>query len=43
MEKNTCMSYSRKKRDDEMVTAKQAEVNEWKAITEKEMIMERQS
>ena len=29
-------SYSRKKRGDEMVTARQFEVNEWKAITEKE-------
>ncbi len=34
-------SHRKKKREDEMVTARHVEVNEWKAITEKERIMER--
>ena len=31
-------AHSKTKREDEMVTARQFELNEWKAITEKERI-----
>ncbi len=45
MEKNISKktSYSRKKREVEIVTARHFEVNESKATTDKEMIMERQT